>query len=401
MRILIITDKIPYPAVSGTLLRIYHLCRTIASTQEVWLAAPLNKPEDADGVSHMLKFCAEVISADRQRLRPVQHLPGLLHYAIQGKPWEYKFEHCEELVQKIRHLTAKVEFDIAQIEPSYMGLYLEAISDDARCKKSIIFHNIESSLFRQQSRVYRAPLAKLRAFLHSVMLRRWESTYTKKFDFCITVSEEDRRLLRRSNPRLQIEVVPNGVDTQAYQSLPYENTTPALLFVGSMNYRPNADAALYLCQQILPRIRRAASGVETWIVGRDPVPEVRHLDGDSVHVTGQVDEVRSYYRRSAVCVVPLRAGGGSRLKILEAMALGRPVVSTSKGCEGLDVIDGEHLLIADDPEQFAKKTVLLLSDEALRQRITDKARKLVETRFDWSVIGRKLLQIYAKPEESS
>jgi glycosyltransferase involved in cell wall biosynthesis len=163
-----------------------------------------------------------------------------------------------------------------------------------------------------------------------------------------------------------------------------------------MNYVANFDAVLYFCSEILPRIRRVVSEVEVWVVGADPPPEVRRLSGDGVHVTGRVDDVVPYYRRSSVCVVPLRAGGGTRLKILEAMALGRPVVSTTIGCEGLDVVDGEHLLIADSPEQFADKTVRLLTDRASYQRITTKARQLVVDRYDWDVVARQLLEIYSE-----
>jgi len=228
------------------------------------------------------------------------------------------------------------------------------------------------------------------------MMRRWEPCYAERFGRCITVSEADRRLLRTVNPRLQVDVVANGVDTKVYQPLPQEGTSPSLLFIGKMSYRPNGDAVLYFCREILPRIRRMIGEVEMWIVGKDPLPEVRQLNGDGVYVTGRVDDVVPYYSRSTACVVPLRAGGGTRLKILEAMALGRPVVSTSVGAEGLDVVDGEHLLIADSPEQFAEKTVRLLTDRALYQRITTNARQLVVTRYDWDAIAGQLMQIYAE-----
>jgi glycosyltransferase involved in cell wall biosynthesis len=193
-------------------------------------------------------------------------------------------------------------------------------------------------------------------------------------------------------------VSPNGFDTQSYQPLPLppETTRPALLFVGSMSYEACVDAMVYFCQEILPRIRSQFGDVDLWIVGRDPSQQVRQLDGNGVHVTGRVADVRPYYQRSMVCVVPLRAGGGTRLKILEAMALGRPVVATSIGCEGLDVIDEEHLMIADSPEQFAEKTVRLLADATLRQRIGANARRLVVSRYDWDVIVKRLMQIYTQ-----
>ncbi len=200
----------------------------------------------------------------------------------------------------------------------------------------------------------------------------------------------------KANPRLQVDVIPNGVDTEKYQPLPLppENAPPSLMFIGSMEYPPCVDAVLYFCSEILPLIRHAINAMELWIVGGEPRPEVLKLDGSAVHVTGRVEDVVPYYQQSTVCVVPLRAGGGTRLKILEAMALGRPVVSTTIGCEGLDVVDGEHLLIADTPEQFAEKTLRLLRDRQLYQHIAANGRRLVESRYGWDKIAERLMDVY-------
>jgi glycosyltransferase involved in cell wall biosynthesis len=141
--------------------------------------------------------------------------------------------------------------------------------------------------------------------------------------------------------------------------------------------------------------------IEVWIVGRDPLPEVKRLNGNGVNVTGQVKDVLPYYKRTTVCIVPLRAGGGTRLKILEAMALGRPVISTTIGCEGLDVEDGQHLLIADTPKKFAEKTVRLLTDRTLHHKIRTNARQLVETRYDWDSIAGQLMHIYEEIQNTS
>jgi len=380
MRILVITDTIPYPTVSGDRIRVHSLLRRVAGEHQVWLAALLEKPDEVDGVSSMEEFCSGVEVVPVRRRHPLEHLPGLLHYALRGRPLELRFEYSKELADKIRHLVSTVGFDIVQIEHSFMALYLETIPPEAQCKRILVFHKI----------------TRMRALIHSLMMRRWEPRYAERFDRCIAVSEVDRQLLLAANQRLQVDVIPNGVDTQVYQPLSQGSAPPSLLFIGKMSYPPCTDAALYFCREILPRIRRAIDDVEMWIVGREPPPEVMRLQGDGVHITGWVDDVVPYYGRAAVCVVPLRAGGGTRLKILEAMALGRAVVSTTVGCEGLDVIDGEHLLIADSPEQFAEKTVRLLTDGALYQRIATKARQLVVTRYDWDAIARQLMQVYAE-----
>lgn len=134
--------------------------------------------------------------------------------------------------------------------------------------------------------------------------------------------------------------------------------------------------------------------VQVWIVGASPSPQVTQLAGDNVHITGYVEDILPYYKRSMVSIVPIRAGGGTRLKILEAMALGRPVVSTTIGCEGLDVINGEHLLVADEPRKFADQTLRLLTDRDLYCRIAENARDLVVNNYDWDVVADNMLNVY-------
>jgi sugar transferase (PEP-CTERM/EpsH1 system associated) len=395
VRILTISEALPYPPDSGSPQRVYGLLLRLAREHEVWVATLLDAPAQAEGLAKVRDLGLHVEAAVYRRRTPVGHLPGLARYALQGKPLELRFKYSHELADTIRRLASQVDFDIVQIEHSDMALYLEALPAAARCRRILVFHNI---IFRQWERiaqVERRPALRARAWLYSRMMRRWEPRYAARFDRCIAVSEADRALLKATNPNLRVDVAPNGVDTQRLQPLPREIGSRRVLFVGMMSYEANADAALFFCRQALPHLRRMVGDVETWIVGMNPPAEVLALAGDDVHVTGRVDDVAPYYQRSAVCVTPLRAGGGTRLKILEAMALGRPVVSSTVGCEGLDVRDGEHLLIADSPEQFARQTARLLSDERLCERIVRQARQLVEERYDWEVVAQRVQRIYA------
>jgi glycosyltransferase involved in cell wall biosynthesis len=162
-----------------------------------------------------------------------------------------------------------------------------------------------------------------------------------------------------------------------------------------MGYPPNIDAVLYFCESIMPLIQSRIPSLKLFIVGHEPAPEIRKLaERENVVVTGYVDDVTTYYRQSQVTIVPLRAGGGTRLKILESMALGRPVVSTSVGCEGLNVIDGENIMIADTADKFAERIVQLLEDKELRKRLSQNASQLVKRLYDWSEISRKLMGVY-------
>lgn len=398
MQILLIADYLPYPLIGGDRIRIYNLLKRVASRHEVSLISFLEKPEDVEGVSHLKQFCAHVETINFKQHSRLAKVPGLLGYALSGKPPELKLLHSLEFEQKLRKLTKAIDFDIVQIEHARMALYLEALHQSNRRKSLLAFHNFTSQQYGRVANVERNLGRKFRTRLNAITMGYWEPRYAGKFDYCVTVSEEDRRLLLDVNPHLSVGVIPNGVDVEVYQPLPLPSNvvSPSFLFLGNMGYPPCADAALYFYNEILPHIRKMEPAAEFWIVGRDPPPEVLALNNSQIHVTGRVDNVLPYYQQSPVCVVPLRAGGGTRLKILEAMALGRPVVSTTIGCEGLDVVDGEHILIADSPELFAEKTVRLLTDPQLYRHITTNGRKLVEAHYDWDQIADKLMNVYTE-----
>jgi polysaccharide biosynthesis protein PslH len=395
MRILMIADYLPYPLIGGDRIRIYNLLRRVASRHEVSLAAFLESPEDEEGVSHLRQFCVRVETANFMQRSRSAKASDMLRYALGGKPPELALLYSQELTGKIKNIVSAASFDIVQIEHSRMGLYLETLPRDSRHKSVLMLHNFTPQQHRRASHIEQRWDRKLRTWINSIAMGYWEPHYAGKFDRCATVSEADRLLLMKANPRLQVDVIPNGVDVDKYQPLPLptESASHSLLFIGNMGYSPCADAVLYFCREIFPFIRQVKD-VEFWVVGRDPGPEVLELDGGGVHVSGRVEDVVPYYQKSTICIVPLRAGGGTRLKILEAMALGRPVVSTTIGCEGLDVVDGVHLLIADTPEQFVEKTLRLINDRQLYQYISANSRQLVETRYSWDGIAERLMNVY-------
>lgn len=394
MQILMIADHIPFPPLSGASIRNYNLAKRISTEHDLWMATLVDNEEEASYVPEMMKFCKGIETVEIQHSNALDHPFEAIQFMKRGRPIELRHYLSKELINKIRTLRSKIDFDIVDIENSHMGLYWEALLPLQKTKTILTFHDVVFSKFDRISKLEPRLPRKLRTRLYSTLMRRWEPFYMEHFSRCIAVSESDRRLLLASNPSLKIDVVPNGIDTKRYQPLPGSTGIPALIFVGNMDYRPNIDAVLYFYQHIYPQIKEAIPETRLWIIGINPHREIWDLASDDTYVTGSVDDVRPYYERSTICIVPLRAGGGTRLKILEAMALGRPVISTSIGCEGLDVVDGKHLLIADTPKQFVEKTLLLLRDTNLRQRISEAARKLVVARYDWDVIAQRLNQIY-------
>ena len=336
MRILIIANSLPYPMISGDRIRNYNLLCRIANQHEVSLAALLETPDDIEGVSQLREFCVKVETASFSQGNHLAKASGMLRYVLQGKPPDLSLLHSEELVEKIRQLVTQTDFDIVQID-TRMGLYLETLPKSLRSKSILMFADFTLQQSSRISKVEQNLYRKLRRLLLSVTMGFWETRYAERFDRCTTVSESDRHLLTKANPRLQVDVIPNGVDIEKYRPLPLppENIPPCLMFIGHMGYPPCVDAMLYFCREIFPLIRRKIGTVELWIVGRDPLPEVLELNGNGIHVTGRVADVVPYYKQSTVCVVPLRAGGGTRLKILEAMALGRLLFRRPSAVKGL------------------------------------------------------------------
>jgi polysaccharide biosynthesis protein PslH len=395
MRILVITDIMPFPLIGGTPLRLYNLLSRVGQEHEVWLASLVTNSEEVAGVPRLRAFCRGVAIAPLRQLRALEAPLDRTRYLCKGWPPDLRQYYSGELAQRIHALTARVNFDVVEIVNSYMAPYHEALPPRLRRRAILTFIDVVFQRTRRVTQLEPRRLRRLRLRVHSLMMRRWEPGYAMRFARCITMSAADQRLLHSVNPALATAVVPNGVAARGYTPLPPATGAPSLIFVGDMAARTNIDAARFFCREVLPQVRAEIPQVETWIVGANPSAEVLSLAGAGVHVTGRVAEVGDFYRRSSACIVPLRAGGGTRLKILEAMALGRPVITTTIGCEGIDGVDGQHLLLADSAAMFAAQTVRLLRDAQLRQQLATQARELVLSRYDWDLIARELIDVYA------
>jgi glycosyltransferase involved in cell wall biosynthesis len=254
-------------------------------------------------------------------------------------------------------------------------------------------HNVESLLWQRMAATESHPLRKLSYRLESARMSRYEWQTLARFHHIVAVSESDRQRMLEMDPACEITVVPTGVDTQKFQVAPPSSAAPPrIVFTGSMDWEPNIDAVEYFCGQIWPRILEKFPDAIFQIVGRTPFARVQRLATKSVVVTGTVPSVTDYLRDATVVVVPLRIGGGTRLKIYEAMAMGKALVSTSIGAEGLSFQNGQDLLLADDASSFAD-AVLLLVREAQARRKFEQAAVQLAAKFDWSVVSRQFGEV--------
>ncbi len=250
-------------------------------------------------------------------------------------------------------------------------------------------HNMESSLWARMAKTETNPVRKLSYRIESAKMSRYERAALRRFHHVIAVSETDKQQMLAMDPQCAISVVPTGVDTAKYQVFPSASgDPPRIVFTGSMDWEPNIDAMEWFCREIWPAIVNQFPAAKFQIVGRNPRPRVKQLASPTIEVTGTVPSVSDYLRDAAAVIVPLRIGGGTRLKIFEAMAMGKALVSTTIGAEGLDVKSGDNCILADDPASFANSILTLLSDTPLRRKY-EKAAAALAARYDWSNIAKQ------------
>jgi glycosyltransferase involved in cell wall biosynthesis len=288
----------------------------------------------------------------------------------------------------VNELLARERFDLVQFESSQLASF-RLVSN---APWIIDEHNLEYELLRRMYETERSPLRKLFNWTEYRKFRREERSSWSGADACVVTSERERAVIVSQAAHTPVHVSPNGVDLDYFAPADDEVDPNRLVFTGLMSYRPNIDAVTFFVQRILPLILAEKPDVVFEIVGQGPPPEVRRLEGLSVRVVGAVPDTRPYVRRAAAFVVPLRMGSGTRLKILEGLAMEKGLVTTSLGCEGIDVTDGEHLLVADSDSEFARATLTLIDDVELASRLGRTGRAMVEHSYSWSSIVAELEQ---------
>ena len=397
MKILIISDALPYPPDSGAKIRVYNLIKRISHLCDISLVTLTQSTNNGQNIRELKKYCKTVHTIQLKRKSKLEHLPGLINYFIRGEPIENKFVFVNEMKDVISKLVENIHFDVIQIEHSYMAPYINILNQNTlkNTVKILTLHNLGYIQCYRQFKIEKDLFKKARYFLNWMLLKNWEPKFANKFDLCIVTSPTEKTSLKTANPLLKVGVIPNGVDLNYYKPLPFDNKTQDILFIGKMDYTPNIDGVFYFCDKIFPIIKKSIPNSRFIIAGSNVPMKIEELKKDSnIIVAGYVEDARPFYQQSVLSVVPLRAGSGTRLKILESMALGRAVVSTSIGCEGLEVKHNDTIIISDDPQDFAERVIELLGNKDLRKKISKNARNLVERNYCWDSIADKQIHLY-------
>jgi polysaccharide biosynthesis protein PslH len=397
MRILWLKSDLLLPLDKGGKLRTWHLMRHLARRHEITYLAFKEPAQPAADVDGMREVAARVETVTRSEptkgtwrfyADAAMHLVNPLPYAV-GK---YR---SREFRRRLQQLLETQAFDLIVCDFLFPAVNLPK---QLPCPAVMFTHNVESEIWRRHAQTKTGIQKALYRAQYNRMLR-YERQALERFDGILAVSDADRDTFAALYPgaiRQPVHVVPTGVDTEYFapDHIPDPHSLrPSLIFTGSMDWLPNEDAMQYFCRDILPLIRAEEPGVTLAIVGRTPTPAVKRLaEEQGITVTGRVDDVRPYMKEAAVYIVPLRIGGGTRLKIFEAMAMGKAVVSTTVGAEGLPVTSGAHVMLADEPQAFAGTVVALLRDPNRRRQLETAARALVVEQYDWSAVAGSLDQ---------
>jgi polysaccharide biosynthesis protein PslH len=386
VRILFLSGWFPYPPDNGSKLRALNIIKQLARQHQVTLLSFGESAISAERLVAVQPWCETVQTVPYTEYHSTHW--RALWGAFSAKPRYIVDTYSPQMAALVCETTARHAFDLTIAGELRTAPYARL------CPTCRVFEDVELGVFWEQFATQEQMLLRVRYGLTWFKMARYIAGLVRQFDGCTVVSEGERTLLARTVAGYDsIAVVPNGIDPAQYTGSLGTPQPDTLIYSGALTYEANLDAVAFFLREIHPLIKAQRPGLQLAITGRTPPEALRCLPTqDGVTLTGYLPDVRPAIAQSWASIVPLRLGAGTRLKILEAMALGTPVVSTRKGAEGLEVTPGEDILIADTPTQFADAVLRLLGDAALRERLAAKGRALVAGRYNWDVIGQQMQQ---------
>ncbi|MBN2384342.1 glycosyltransferase [bacterium] len=401
MRILFLTDRLPYPFSGGISVRTFNLMQSLAREHELHLLSLVSDTGIQAGpvtVSDELRrLCSSVIQVPHRPQAVPSRSGHYLKNVLQKEPWMITEYHQLPFREKLQEVLASRQFDLVQAELLSMTQYLPF---DRRIRTVYGAQNIESALLWQRMKHFYSPVVKYRCFKEYLRVRHYERMIMRKVQLTIAVTREDQIKMHHLAPYARISYFPITIDTDQWQPSTDEYDRPTIIFVGTLSWHPNVDGLLWFTRDIFPLIRSMIPETQLIIVGRDPVPEVTRLQEiKAIQLQTSVPEIAPFLKKNALFIVPLRLGGGMRVKILEALSRGMPIVTTGVGCEGLEVQNRQQLLIENKAEAFAQACAHLLSNRMEQNRLSQAGRMLAVQNYHWHNLNGRLSALYNLIEE--
>ncbi len=397
LRVLFFSQRFPYPMDTGGKIRTGKLLEYLRHAFEVTLISNVESPKDDVYVKEVGKLCSKFYPVPWKEVKkysPSFYL-NVIFRSFSCYPVTVINDYSRDLERALHHELSRGKYDV---------LVCDFLQPSINCWKvtgipMVLFqHNVEEIIPRRHFETTSNPIGKLFWWLQWKKMQRYEHMACRRFDAVVTVSEKDKWHLQARYGARNVFSIPTGVDTTYFSPPAQEAQGKSLVFTGSMDWLPNEDAILFFTTEILGRIKERVPEVTLTVVGRNPSGRLRRaLEGyPEVKVVGRVEDVREHIAHHAVYIIPLRIGGGTRIKAYEAMAMGKPVVSTAVGVEGLPVKDGEHFILADDAPQFAKAVINLLRNPQRRRELGMAAREFVKNNFSWERAGEAFAEVCRK-----
>ncbi|HKT31105.1 MAG TPA: glycosyltransferase family 4 protein [Gammaproteobacteria bacterium] len=387
MRILWIKIGGLWPCNTGGRLRSFHLLRELSKQHTVTLLTSSDDVEQERALRAQLPQCREIICIPHRmpKWRSLRFALALVGSWLSALPVDMRRSRIARLRAEAARRLAVGDIDLCVAD------FLAAMPNAPAAPgvPLLLFeHNVEHMIWKRLAEVESRPWRRALLELEWRKLRSYEAMACRRATLTVTVSPVDQARLTKLAAAARIQAVPTGVDTEYFTPNDATEIPGSIVYVGSMDWRPNEDAVLHFIREILPRVREAVPEAHFTVVGKNPSDTLRSAAQRSgVALTGTVDDVRPHLRQAAVCVVPLRIGGGTRLKIFEALAMGKALVSTPIGAEGLPLVHGRHFLCAEAPSAFANAVITLLRDPARRRALGHAGRELVEHRYAWAQVA--------------
>ncbi len=384
LAVLIVSAQFPFPPRFGFARRVFHLAAHLARANDVTLLTY----GTADDRTHLagLESDIDVEIVERAEGAQARRRAGQAASVFSREPFACRSVVSVEMQQAIDGICARRRFDVIQLESSVLCAFrlppgIPLILDE---------HNLEYEVYERMHQGERSLARRTFNRLEATRVRRFEQHWWRHVAGCAVTSEREEAIVRQLAPGTLVATVPNGVDIDEFQPSGEAVEPETVVFNGLLRYRPNLDAACFLVDEVWPRVLAVRPGARLFIVGKGERDDLRRLSRPGVVVTGEVPDVRPYLARAAVVAVPVRMGGGTRLKITEALAMGKPIVTTSLGCEGIAVQDGREVVIAETAQATAAAIDGLFADPALCNRLGHAGRQLAMRRYSWDDAGDRL-----------
>lgn len=394
MNVLLLTQVLPYPPDSGPKVKTWNVLKYLAERHTVMLLSFVRGDQTRD-VDELRRFCHQVWTVPMQRSVTRDAL-AMGRSLVTGQPWMMLRDDLPEMRAEVDRLAREQHFDVAHADQLNMVQYAQRVSG-----AHVVFdaHNALWLLYRRLAATM--PQGPRRWLLERDwrLLKTYEGRIVRACDGVLAVSEEDRAALgEAAGAQPPITVIPIAVDTDEVCPVARRPEASHIVHVGTMYWPPNIDAMRWFVREVYPLVRRERPDAVFDMVGSRPPAEFVQLSNPAsgIHVAGYVPDTTPYLEQAGVFIVPVRAGGGMRVKILNALAQGLPIVSTTLGAEGIAVVDGEHVLLADTPEGFAQAVLRVLNDPALAQRLSAAGRRLAEELYDYRVACKPMDAVYAR-----